>query len=967
MNKGRMIYKGVCFFYKRCLPVILLFSVFSVKLAAQTGGLYGVVRDASTQELLPGANIYLPESGIGTVTNLEGEFRLLNVPAGEHTVLLSYIGYVPFERQINIREGESLELNINLKYDAVGLEEVVVSVQLLGQAQAVNRQLNSDAMVNVVSSDKMKELPDVNAAEAIGRLPGISVQRVGGEANKVVIRGLSPKLTSVTINGVRVPSTSGTDRSVNLSIVSPELLSSIEVFKSPTADMDGDAIGGIVNLGVMKAPIKPVASIQLNGGYNGLAREFGNYKGAIDLSKRFFDNKFGVIFKANYENMDRSSQSIANTYDWNQDWSVLTASFTSNERIIQRFGSTIGLDYQYKSGEVTAYGFYSQRHNDNKINLISLPRTTQVDYEPRHSKNRTSVYQATLNGKQRLNFVEIDWLLSSSNTNADGYYDIGVVINEYSGQQIVEPVYTIEDKLAQRTYRDSAAWLRTTSWNPDQTLQQNYTAALNFKIDFNLPGKLSGFLKFGGKLRSDQRERIVDHYLIWKYYLDDNLNNKAVENMLPYTTDIGGNSGRRIMLSNFVSGTEDRLDIWNGQYLLYPLMDMDYLDLWYRQQANTLLAYRDATKPYLNYEVQENVLAGYVMTKLNYGSWLSIIPGVRYENSDNEYLGYISSLDVDGSGSLKDSTAYKSYGELLPSMHIKIKPLQWFDLRLSAVKTLSRPDFDMITPRARIDLTNGALYRGNPDLKHAEAWNFDAMVSFFANKLGLFTIGGFYKHFNNYFTESDRVMSSAEALSLGYPAVVFDVREDYINFDDSEVYGFEVDLQTNFSYLPAPFNGIVLNANVSRLWSKTYLPLYFKVTKWDPALRRNVVDVENSYYEFKETSLPDQTEWIGNLTIGYDLRGFSARASLIYQSAYLRGLGSAGEASSETELTDRYTDSYLRFDASISQRIGKQIRLMANFANITAESERSYQYIPDYWRNENRYGATFDLGVQYRF
>jgi outer membrane receptor for ferrienterochelin and colicin len=297
---------------------------------------------------------------------------------------------------------------------------------------------------------------------------------------------------------------------------------------------------------------------------------------------------------------------------------------------------------------------------------------------------------------------------------------------------------------------------------------------------------------------------------------------------------------------------------------------------------------------------------------------------------------------------------------------MKIKPLNWFDLRLSAVKTLSRPDYDMITPRARIDLTNGRLFRGNPDLKHAEAWNYDAMLSFFSNKLGLFTVGGFYKHFNDYFNETDRVMSEEEARANGYPVAVYDVDEDYINFDDSEVYGFEIDLQTNFSYLPSPFNGIVLNANVSRLWSQTFVPLYFKVTKWDPDLRRNVVDVENSYYEYKETTLPDQTEWISNLTIGYDFKGFSARISLIYQSAYLRGLSSAGEASG-SELSNRYTDDYLRFDASISQRIGKHIRLLANFANISGESERSYQYISDYLRSENRYGATFDLGFQYRF
>ncbi|MCK5136791.1 MAG: TonB-dependent receptor [Bacteroidales bacterium] len=942
---------------------------FTGSLMAQTGGLSGEVRDASTGETLPGANIYLESSGIGTVTNIEGEFRLLNVPQGAHNVIISYIGYVSQTHEVEISGGSEAALNIDLEYDAVGLEEVVVSVQLLGQARAINQQLNSDALVNVVSSDKMKELPDVNAAEAIGRLPGISVQRTGGEANKVVVRGLSPKLTVVTINGIRVPSTSGTDRSVNLSMISPELLSSIEVFKSPTADMDGDAIGGIVNLGVMKAPMKRVATFQLNGGFSGLDNSFGNYKGSLDLSKRFLGNKLGILLKANYERMNRSSESISVGYNSDPGadgpWPVTNTSFTDNVCSIDRIGTTLGLDYQYSTGEVIGQVFYSLRKNDLRVTTNILNDGTIVDHAPRHSKSNLSVLQGMLSGKQRFNFMEIDWILASSNSVSDNYYDIAVEINEYGGLDIQGDVYSAQEKQDQRTYSYSSSWLRQTNWRPELTNQQNYTAGINFKMDYNLPGKLSGFLKFGGKYRYDTRIRSIDHFRIFQYYLNDNENDEAVANMLPLTTVVGGSTGRKIMLENFAQGT-DELGIWGGEYTVSPLVDMDYLDLWYERQAQTLSRYPDITQPYNEYEVIETVTAGYFMTKINYGRWLSLIPGIRYEYSDDEYLGYISSLAMDGSGSKKDTTVFRNYGVLLPSMHVKIKPLDWFDVRLSAVKTLSRPDYDMITPRARIDLTNGRLYRGNPDLKHAEAWNYDAMLSFFANKLGLFTIGGFYKHFNNFFNKTDRVMSMEEAISHGYPAVVFDVQEDYINFDDSEVYGFEVDLQTNLSYLPSPFNGIVVNANVSRLWSKTFVPLFFKVTKWDPALRRNVVDIENSYYEYKETSLPDQTEWISNLTIGYDFRGFSARLSMIYQSAYLRGLSSSGEVSG-SEFSNRYTDDFLRFDASLSQRIGDHIRIMANFANISGESERSYQYISDYWRSENRYGTTIDLGVQYRF
>jgi TonB-dependent receptor len=360
------------------------------------------------------------------------------------------------------------------------------------------------------------------------------------------------------------------------------------------------------------------------------------------------------------------------------------------------------------------------------------------------------------------------------------------------------------------------------------------------------------------------------------------------------------------------------------------------------------------------------VAAAYFMTKLNYSRWFTFIPGVRYEHSDNSYLGYVNSKTWDGNGAMWDTTTYQNYGVLLPSFHVKIKPLQWFDIRMSAVKTVSRPDYYMLVPRIRVDLQNARLQKGNFNLKHLEAWNYDLQFSFFDNKFGLFTIGGFYKSFDNYFSRTDRVMGKDEARELGIAVQVYDVNEDYVNFDDSEVYGFEIDLQSNLDYLPAPFNGIVFNANLSRLWSKTFQPLYQKVEYYDPALRRVVVDLENSYFEFNETSLPDQTEWISNFGIGYDYRGFSARLSMIYQSVYLRGFSSRAEVEG-SQFAEMYTNDYLRFDASVTQRIGRHVKILLNFANITGESERSYQYLPRYWRAENRYGSTIDAGIQYTF
>ena len=272
----------------------------------------------------------------------------------------------------------------------------------------------------------------------------------------------------------------------------------------------------------------------------------------------------------------------------------------------------------------------------------------------------------------------------------------------------------------------------------------------------------------------------------------------------------------------------------------------------------------------------------------------------------------------------------------------------------------------MVAPRVRLDLNDGVVYQSNTELKHTVAWNYDASVSFFSNKLGLLSIGGFYKKFDNYFTKTSRRMDKDEAISRGYPAQVYDVAEDYMNFDNSRVYGFEIDLQTNFSYLPAPFNGIVLNVNATRLWSKTYSFTYKPYEYYDRKLRKMVFLADSSYYESNATALPNQVDWTTNVSLGYDYKGFSIRVSAIYQAAYLTGFSSKGTAET-TEYFYSYVDDNLRFDASISQKINDHLSIMANLSNITAENDRRYTWKPKYVTSENRYGRTFDIGLKYKF
>lgn len=232
----------------------LLFLILSNELFAQAT-IQGVVLDSITKAPMVGGIVHLRGTALGANVDREGNYRITGVPAGTYSVRVSYIGYKNKELSVTVPQGskEIIKLNVLLSPDAVEGETIIVYGQQRGQQVAINQQISANTMVNVVSEEKIQELPDVNAAEVIGRMPGVSVQRSGGEANKIVLRGLSDKFGAITIDGVRIATTDANSRGVDLSTISQGSLAGIELYKALTPDKDADAIAGTVNLVTRKS------------------------------------------------------------------------------------------------------------------------------------------------------------------------------------------------------------------------------------------------------------------------------------------------------------------------------------------------------------------------------------------------------------------------------------------------------------------------------------------------------------------------------------------------------------------------------------------------------------------------------------------------------------------------------------------------------------------------------------------
>ncbi len=964
---------------KKFILFILISSLpLSVLLSQSKGVIYGTVTEKSNGIILPGATVRIEGTAIGTITNKEGEYRLMGVPSGVQRVIVSFLGFNDNAFDIDIQAGANIELNSEMLFSSTDLEEVTVSVQMVGQIAAINQQLNSDALVSVVSADKMRELPDINAAEAIGRLPGVSINRSGGEAQTINIRGFGSSYTAVTLNGIRMVETGSGGRSVNLSNISPELLSHIEVYKSPTADMDGDAVGGIVSLGLRPAPKKPAYEINIGSGYSTL-QKVPNYKGNIHLSRRFFDNKLGVIMNTSFNITDRSTQSMSTNYE---SFLLDTAnipigyivepandlSLTDLNRSIARFGTNIQADYKYKNGTIVFQGMYNRKNTDTYRQTYSYDALSINAYDLALNKNTVDLYQVMLSFEHNLLWLEIDGTVSNNSTlNRSPYSPSMTFTDPYAYDDSLRLTPTLDhitNKFDYLTYDYSDATMSRMDWEFDSSINRNLSAVLNFKTNFHIGSNIAGFIKFGGKVQFDTRKKVHDPYFQrYDYTAEKDFATARWMELTGEVLEIAPNE--KVMIQNF-DVSDEYSPFWNGEYSVWPYFPENILSFWYENFNDNS---RPVTKEqHLNYYVEESLYASYIMGKLKVGNWLSFVPGVRYEYSNNYYQGQWSSLAGSGNsitGAIKDTSVTKQYGHFLPSAHLKITPVKWMDFRLSYAKTLKRPNYNDIVPTMYVNIGNGSLDDvGNGELKVMIAHSFDASVSFYTGKFGLLSFGVFSKNFTNYMTDIGYFIPSWEAKEMGLTESSWEVRNKPINLPNiGYVKGFEVDVQTNFSYLPKPFDGIILNFNLTRLWSLTHLEKWDKFTYYDPVLRRVIIDFDSSFFYTEEAQLSSQVDLVLNTTLGYEYKGFSFRLSAQYKGLDL--LGSIN--SQETVVSQRYEDAWLRFDLAMSQKIGQHIKLRFNVANLTNTPEKDYIYQPQYWRNESRYGAVYQFGLEYKF
>src|SRR5215471_2156400 len=316
--------------------------------------------------VLQGARVEIQPLGITTTTNGQGEFAIIGLAPGEYTVQISYVGFSNYTSKVTVSAGQAVRVDAQLKVATAGEEITVIASRAHGEVEAINRQLESDNILQVLPVEVITSLPNTNIADALGRMPSVTLERDEGEGKYVQIRGLEPRLSNVTINGVSVPSPEGDVRQIKLDVIPANLVESVEINKTLSANQDGDAIGGSVNLVTKTAEEKPTLYLSGIGGYTPIigGRSLTELDGTV--GKRFGANKkLGVIFGGSYDWNGRGIDDVENSLDVVDGVPVVPDQDLREYRYYRtRYGFTGSVDYKLGAlSGIYIRGIYS--HFDN--------------------------------------------------------------------------------------------------------------------------------------------------------------------------------------------------------------------------------------------------------------------------------------------------------------------------------------------------------------------------------------------------------------------------------------------------------------------------------------------------------------------------------------------------------------------------------------------------------------------------
>ncbi|MEO6523544.1 MAG: TonB-dependent receptor [Mucilaginibacter sp.] len=919
---------------KRLLLIQLLSLFFCLSTSAQSQGIVvkGIVLDAATKDQLLGATITIAELKLNASARLDGSFSFNNVQPGSYTFHFRYVGYINKDTTMEVYSDKKLRIYLHPKSSE--LNTVVVSAKQSRESEASAKRTEqlSPNVVNIVSAKAILLSPDITVANVMQRVSGVSIERSGsGDGRYAIIRGMDKRYNYTLINGIKIPSPDAKNRYVPLDIFPSDLVERIEISKTLTPDMEGDAIGGSVNMVMKNAPDElyfnasastgtnqnmlnhgfnsfPVSAINTKSPYeaNGASylakpadftRNNLNYTNKsfipnvianLSIGNRFFDKKLGVMLGGSYQNTYRTYSNIFVQGDQYLDVAnapgalqIKHASSRDYSTQVTRTGLNAKIDYRFDDkNRISAYAFYAilddAQARLTRDSIQTPPRagygTGEVWYYGRSKYQHQSIANTTLDGQHLLlPGLKFNW------------------IGAYS--------------LAKSNVPDLAEYEYDGGFYSDGTSSTPYLHA----------------------------NKVMDMKRIWQDNSDKDLSgyaNLAFTNKLanvPFTITAGG---------MYRNKTRDNL---YQSYLLQPIPNSDgtfqqwsdiYHFNWSVNNADGAPANANA------YRANEDVSAGYGMLKFRIKNLESLV-GLRMENTSLHF-------DTDAPLTSSAKTGDITYTDMLPSVNFKYILNDKTNLRLSYFASINRPSFYEIVPGGQPgDDYNEA---GNPALKHATADNLDFRYELFPKANEQILIGAFYKKIYN-------------PIEYGFTDTKFNSYAPQ-NFGDATNYGVEVVFEKYISNFGLRVNYTYTNSAIT-------------TTKFQTINKKPVLGLEQT------RPLQGQSAHIANAALLYKNVKMGIDAQIAWQFT-----GERIALVSPYYEFDQWQKGLNTFDISAEKRFKKHFAVFVKAQNLLNTADEffikqsttqgnaypvSYQTVGSNQTLSSRtiYGQNYQLGLRY--
>jgi TonB-dependent receptor len=899
------------------IPILFLifsFFLFDAVQAQQTGTITGTVTDSQTGEVLPGSNVVIQGTYIGSSTDSKGQFILKNVPTGEQILVFSFLGFETKAVEVDVQAGTAIDVTTSLQSNFIEMEGISVSGIRQGQANALNQQKTAVNIKNVVASDLIGRFPDQNVADALRRVPAISIQQDQGEARYVQIRGTNPNLSNISINGEQIPSPEGDVRYAALDMIPSDVLSSIEVNKAITPDMDGDAIGGSVNLNTLSAPNGQTFKVTVAPGYNNQAQDLSPFGGlgSVTYGNRTSDGKLGFIVSGSYNRSNRASNNNEMEYD---EGDIDALELRDYELTRERLGVVSSFDYilnpQSRLFLNTSFNYFT----DQEYRRAFIAESDVFARELKDRLEKQKIFSLSVGGEHGFGQTwTVDYMASYSYSDQNTPFDRNVVF---------EQGVDAEDVTFDNTDRDYPQFSSATAdpydyaayefdefeESTEYTSDQNLTARLNLTKDYNL-GDAIGKLKFGGLFRNKEKETTPD-VMLYGYDGD--------------------------FLWGDVQGSFEDDDFLDGNYAngigLFP--DPDRLESFFdNNRAGFEAEFEDEDSEVDSkaetFDAVEDTYAAYLMTEISQGK-LSGLVGARYEKTSVDYNANEVEFNVDGDlVGITATSGTNDYSFFLPMVHLTYELSELANLRAAWTNSFAKPNYFDLAPYRIVNREDDELEIGNPDLDATTSMNFDLMGEYYFNSVGIISAGIFYKRISDFIYITSYDYPSA-------PHTGFETVQP-VNGGDADLAGFELNLQQQLTFLPGFASGLGVYANYTYSWSEAEL------TSEDG--------------DSRTVSLPGQAENTANFALSYERSGFSGRVSLSYAGSFIDEIRDVAG-------NDRIYDEHLQIDISASQRINNNMTVFMELINLTNEPLRYYNGVSSRPEQQEFYSFWGNLGLKF--